>query len=110
LILRLLAQGLTHAHPDGALHLALDDALRGGRPPLSPFTPLLVALIVMALEPESVLGPSFQMSFAAVAALIASSRATRRSVPANGRSARPVSVKVSDVASAATAPSVTPRM
>lgn len=31
----------------------------------------IAALIVMALEPESVPGPSFQMSFAAVAALIA---------------------------------------
>jgi competence protein ComEC len=31
----------------------------------------IAALIVMALEPESVTGPSFQMSFAAVAALIA---------------------------------------
>lgn len=31
----------------------------------------IAALVVLALEPESVLGPSFQMSFAAVAALIA---------------------------------------
>ena len=33
-----------------ALHLALDDALRGGRPPLSPFTPLLVGAPAAALS------------------------------------------------------------
>jgi competence protein ComEC len=42
-----------------------------GRPALSPRNLALAALLVMAWSPEAVLGPSFQMSFAAVAALVA---------------------------------------
>src|SRR3712207_4916565 len=41
------------------------------RPALSLRNLALSALIVLAREPETLLGPSFQMSFAAVAALIA---------------------------------------
>ncbi len=41
------------------------------RPALSMRNLAIAALIVMAREPESVLGPSFQMSFGAVAAMIA---------------------------------------
>lgn len=42
-----------------------------GRPALAPRNFALAALGVLALTPESLLGPSFQMSFAAVACLIA---------------------------------------
>ncbi|MBM3510936.1 MAG: ComEC family competence protein [Alphaproteobacteria bacterium] len=38
----------------------------------------LAAMVVMTLKPESLLGPSFQMSFAAVLALIAGYEASRR--------------------------------
>ena len=41
------------------------------RPALSMRNLAVAALIVMAREPESVMGPSFQMSFAAVAAMVA---------------------------------------
>jgi competence protein ComEC len=41
------------------------------RPALSMRNLAIAALIVLALEPESLLGPSFQMSFGAVAGLIA---------------------------------------
>src|SRR5215207_587959 len=41
------------------------------RPALSLRNLALSALIVLAREPETILGPSFQMSYAAVAALIA---------------------------------------
>jgi competence protein ComEC len=41
------------------------------RPALSMRNLALAALVVLAREPETLLGPSFQMSFAAVAALIA---------------------------------------
>ncbi|MFD1333814.1 ComEC/Rec2 family competence protein, partial [Methylopila musalis] len=42
-----------------------------GRPAVTPRNLALAALLVLALTPQAVLGPSFQMSFAAVAALIA---------------------------------------
>ena len=41
------------------------------RPALSMRNLAIAALIILALEPEQLLGPSFQMSFAAVAAMIA---------------------------------------
>jgi competence protein ComEC len=41
------------------------------RPALSMRNLAMAALIILALEPEQLLGPSFQMSFAAVAAMIA---------------------------------------
>ncbi|GLK69523.1 competence protein ComEC [Hansschlegelia plantiphila] len=41
------------------------------RPALAPRNFALAALIVLALTPEAMLGPSFQMSFAAVAGLVA---------------------------------------
>ena len=41
------------------------------RPALAMRNLAIAALIVMAREPESVMGPSFQMSFGAVAAMIA---------------------------------------
>ncbi|TBN47076.1 ComEC family competence protein [Hansschlegelia quercus] len=42
-----------------------------GRPALAPRNFALAALIVLAIDPESLMGPSFQMSFAAVAGLVA---------------------------------------
>jgi competence protein ComEC len=55
------------------------------RPALSMRNLALAALIVMAREPETILGPSFQMSFGAVAAMIA---LFERS-PGQGRGERP---------------------
>ena len=46
-------------------------AVLADRPALSMRNLAISAIIVMAREPETVMGPSFQMSFAAVAALIA---------------------------------------
>ena len=51
--------------------LALFGAILVGRPALSMRNLVVAAFIIIAMEPESLLGPSFQMSFAAVAALIA---------------------------------------
>ena len=51
--------------------VALFGAILVGRPALSMRNLVVAAFIIIAMEPESVLGPSFQMSFAAVAALIA---------------------------------------
>ena len=51
--------------------LALFGAILVGRPALSMRNIVFAALIIIAMEPESILGPSFQMSFAAVAALVA---------------------------------------
>ena len=48
------------------------------RPALSMRNLALSALIVLAREPETLLGPSFQMSYAAVAALIAAAEWQRR--------------------------------
>jgi competence protein ComEC len=42
-----------------------------GRPALAPRNFALAGLIVLALTPDALLGPSFQMSFAAVAGLVA---------------------------------------
>lgn len=50
--------------------VALLGAILVDRPALSMHNLALAALIVLAREPESILGPSFQMSFAAVAGLI----------------------------------------
>jgi len=51
--------------------LFLFGAVLAGRRALSMRNLALSAFVILAMEPESVLGPSFQMSFAAVAALIA---------------------------------------
>jgi competence protein ComEC len=51
--------------------LILFGAILVGRRALSMRNLVLSALVILMMEPESVLGPSFQMSFAAVAALIA---------------------------------------
>lgn len=48
------------------------------RPALSMRNLALAALVVLALEPDALLGPSFQMSFGAVAALIAFAEWDRR--------------------------------
>ncbi len=53
------------------MSVALFGAVLADRAALSMRNLAFAALLVMAFEPESVLGPSFQMSFAAVAALIA---------------------------------------
>jgi competence protein ComEC len=52
-----------------------------GRPALAPRNLALAALVVLALSPEAMLGPSFQMSFAAVAALLAWFEARRDRPP-----------------------------
>src|SRR5215207_10614235 len=51
------------------------------RPALSLRNLALSALIVLAREPEALLGPSFQMSYAAVAALIAAAEWARGRFP-----------------------------
>ncbi len=51
--------------------LVMFGAVLVGRRALSMRNLAIAALIIVAMEPESVLGPSFQMSFAAVAALVA---------------------------------------
>ena len=51
--------------------LVMLGAILVDRPALSMRNLALAAMIVLALEPEALLGPSFQMSFGAVAALIA---------------------------------------
>jgi competence protein ComEC len=53
-------------------------AILADRPALSMRNWALAALVVLALEPDSLLGPSFQMSFAAVGALIAFAEWDRR--------------------------------
>jgi competence protein ComEC len=54
------------------------------RPAISLRNLAIAALVVMAREPETILGPSFQMSFAAVGALVASGEWwTRRRPPAD---------------------------
>ncbi|MCP8938202.1 ComEC family competence protein [Alsobacter sp. SYSU M60028] len=54
-----------------AMTLALLGAILADRPALSMRNLALAAVFVLLAEPETLLGPSFQMSFAAVAALIA---------------------------------------
>ncbi len=54
-----------------AMTLVMLGAILVDRPALSMRNLAIAALIVLAREPESLLGPSFQMSFAAVAGLIA---------------------------------------
>jgi len=51
--------------------LALFGAILVGRTVLSMRNLVVAAFIIIAMDPENLLGPSFQMSFAAVAALIA---------------------------------------
>lgn len=51
--------------------LVMLGAILADRPALSMRNLAIAALIVLALEPDAMLGPSFQMSFGAVAALIA---------------------------------------
>ena len=51
--------------------LVMLGAILADRPALSMRNLAIAALIVLAREPESLLGPSFQMSFGAVAAMIA---------------------------------------
>ncbi|MGL4441583.1 MAG: ComEC/Rec2 family competence protein, partial [Bosea sp. (in: a-proteobacteria)] len=53
-------------------------AILADRPALSMRNLALAALVVLALEPDALLGPSFQMSFGAVAALIAFAEWQRR--------------------------------
>lgn len=54
--------------------LVMLGAILVDRPALAMRNLAISALIVMAREPESILGPSFQMSFAAVASLIAANQ------------------------------------
>ncbi|WP_020178232.1 ComEC/Rec2 family competence protein [Methylopila sp. M107] len=57
-------------------------AILVGRPALAPRNFALAGLIVLALTPDALLGPSFQMSFAAVAALVAWFETRRERPPA----------------------------
>ncbi|MCA0401031.1 MAG: ComEC family competence protein [Proteobacteria bacterium] len=57
--------------------LVMLGAILVDRPALAMRNLALAALLVMAREPESLLGPSFQMSFAAVASLIAANQIWR---------------------------------
>lgn len=61
--------------------LVMLGAILADRPALAMRNVAISALIVLAREPESLLGPSFQMSFAAVAALIAGHDLWRRYRP-----------------------------
>ncbi|MGL5447744.1 MAG: ComEC/Rec2 family competence protein [Rhabdaerophilum sp.] len=61
--------------------LVMLGAILVDRPALAMRNVAISALIVLAREPESLLGPSFQMSFAAVAALIAGNELWRRYRP-----------------------------
>lgn len=55
--------------------LVMLGAILVDRPAISMRNLAIAALIVMALEPQTILGPSFQMSFAAVAAMVAAHEA-----------------------------------
>jgi competence protein ComEC len=57
--------------------LVMFGAILADRPALSIRNLSIAAIIVLAREPEALIGPSFQMSFAAVAALIAAAPALR---------------------------------
>ena len=85
-LLRLL--GLRRSRPSARsiMTLVMLGAILVDRPALSMRNLALAALIVLAREPEGLLGPSFQMSFGAVAGLIACARAARRQLSC--RSAR----------------------
>jgi competence protein ComEC len=61
--------------------LVMLGAILVDRPALSMRNLALSALIVLAREPEALLGPSFQMSYAAVAALIAAAEWARGRFP-----------------------------
>ena len=61
--------------------LVMLGAILVDRPALSMRNLALSALIVLAREPEALLGPSFQMSYAAVAALIAGAEWARGRLP-----------------------------
>ncbi len=74
--------------------LILFGAVLVGRRAMSMRNLVLSAFVIVAMEPESVLGPSFQMSFAAVAALIA---AFERLPPQADRSPVMVPPRVSPV-------------
>ncbi|MCO5733909.1 ComEC/Rec2 family competence protein [Rhizobium sp. SSA_523] len=59
------------------------------RPSVSVHTVALSAILVMAIAPSALMGPSFQMSFAATGALVAVyTRAQRRRAPQMGRQPR----------------------
>jgi competence protein ComEC len=62
--------------------LVMLGAILVDRPALAMRNVAISALIVLAREPESLLGPSFQMSYAAVMALIAGAEIWRRFRPA----------------------------
>ncbi len=64
--------------------LVMLGAILVDRPALSMRNLALAALVVMAREPETVLGPSFQMSFGAVAALVAFGSAYLQAREADG--------------------------
>lgn len=69
--------------------LVMLGAILVDRPALAMRNVAISALIVLAREPESLLGPSFQMSYAAVAALIAGNALWRRYRPEPDPAERP---------------------
>ncbi|WP_375460684.1 ComEC/Rec2 family competence protein [uncultured Enterovirga sp.] len=62
--------------------LVMQGAILFDRPALSLRNLAISAILVLTREPEALLGPSFQMSYAAVAGLIAFAEAARRVRPA----------------------------
>ena len=67
--------------------LVMFGAVLADRPALSLRNLAIAALLVLAREPETLLGPSFQMSFGAVAALVAIApllTRARSSIPSSG--------------------------
>lgn len=73
--------------------LALFGAILAGRPALSMRNLVVAAFVIIMMEPESVLGPSFQMSFAAVAALIAAYERVPHQIQRSKESDAPVRPK-----------------
>ena len=73
--------------------LVMFGAVLADRPALSLRNLAIAALLVLAREPETLLGPSFQMSFGAVAALVAIApllTRARSSIPSRGPISRAV--------------------
>lgn len=80
--------------------LVMLGAILVDRPALSMRNLAIAALIALAREPEGLLGPSFQMSFGAVAGLIACARYIQGGVPRNeaaGRLGRIVTIALAAI-------------
>jgi competence protein ComEC len=71
--------------------LIMFGAILLGRRALSMRNLVIASLVIMVIEPESLLGPSFQMSFAAVAALVAAFEKVQRPSEFQADMAQPIS-------------------